>query len=155
MAWIFQMWIETEKNGDEIRDYFSSKEKLIINKKIFPIIASQSGNTGSMITIDGISGCGIQSKEDALLMSKIGFAFYKLLKNAPDFRYALTGVEVDGWREFDELVEFPNDFDDLKGFVMNKAMYKQINSTVKMIDFKNKYLWIPYEGETYKKRNSH
>ena len=154
MAWIFQMWIETENNGDEIRNYFSSKEKLIINEKIFSIIAHQSGNTGSMITTDGISESGIHSKEDAIVMSKIGLAFYKLLKNAPDFRYALTGIEVDGWREFDELVEFPNDFNNLKGFVMNKEMYKQINSTVKMIDFKNEYLWIPYEGETYIERNA-
>lgn len=143
------MCIETEKNEEEIRNYFSSKKKLIINKKVFPIIIYPCGNNEVMITVDGISRSGITSKEDASILTEIGFAFYKLLENAPDFRYALIGVEVDGWRSFDELVEFPNDFDGLKGFVINKAMYNQIHSTVKMKDFKNKYLWIPYEGETY------
>lgn len=105
-----------------------------------------------MITTDGISSTGIHSKEDAEIMTKIGFEFYELLKESPNFRYALTGVEVDGWRLFDELVEFPNDFDNLKGFVMHKEIYMQINSTVKMINFENDYLWIPYEGEIYIER---
>ncbi len=148
MAWIFQLWIESDENGEEIRNYFLSKNELITNRKKYKIEAYQSGETGSMVTVNGISLIGIQSKNDAEEMTEIGFKFYDFLKNAPNFRYALVGVEVDGWREVEELLENPNEII-MKGFVISEKFYQQIKCTVKMKIFKNDYLWLPYEGEEY------
>jgi len=142
------MWIETDRNGDEIRSYFSSKT-INANNRNYKINAYQSGETGSMITVDEISRYGIRSNEEALEMTQIGFEFYKHLRKAPNFRYALTGIEVDGWREINELYESPNDIELMKGFVINKKLYELIKCSVKMKTFRENYLWIPYEGEKY------
>ena len=73
--------------------------------------------------------------------------FYVLLKNAPEFRYALTGIEVDGWREMFELEQDPNDILLIKGFVIRKDVYELLGSPGKMPEFKTDYFWNPYEGE--------
>ena len=147
MALIFEMWIESKENGEEIRNYFSSKINVYANRKQYKIKAYKSGKTGSMITVDNISQTGIHSKNDAEEMTEIGFQFYEYLKNAPNFRYALVGVEVDGWREIEELIDAPNDIKTMKGFVINEKIYSQIKCTVKMEEFRKDYLWLPYKGE--------
>lgn len=152
MAVIFQIWIESEENGLKIRDYFSAKNKIVVNQKHYKIKTWSSGKTGSMITVDGISNIGIQSTSEAKEMTEIGFQFYALLKNAPDFRYALTGVEVDGWLEMEDLHKKPNSIETISGLVINKKIYEQIKCTSKMEAFKENYLWIPYTGETFTER---
>src|SRR5581483_6788453 len=55
------------------------------------------------VGVDGVSRSGIRHTQDAEQMTEIGFALYERLRTAPPFRYALVGVEVDGFRYFREL----------------------------------------------------
>ena len=146
MAWIYSMWIETEseEQGIAIKDYFN-KHTVIANGKEYTICAYEGG----MVTVDGISRIGITSKSDAEEMTSIGFEFYNLLKQAPRYRYALTGVEVDGWRDIDELKEDPNDILLISGFVIRKDIYEKLGSPGEMSEFNNEYLWTQYEGEKF------
>ena len=102
MAWIYQLWVESDQNGNAIRDHFLSYKAIELENKTYKINASQSGVNGSMISVDGISRSGINSVEDAKEMTKIGFNLYTMLKTAPLFRYAVAGVEVDGWIEMED-----------------------------------------------------
>lgn len=147
MAWIFSLWIEAEKDSEKksIKEYFNGR-KISANSKEYTISAYESG----MITVDGISRIGITSQNDADEMTSIGNRFYELLKDAPKFRYAMTGVEVDGFAFIDELTEDPEFYIKFKGFVINESLYRKINGKRKMKPFSNGYLWTPYEGETWK-----
>lgn len=146
MAWIFSMWIETEskEQGKAIKAHFNG-HSIIANKKEYTISADISG----MISVGGISQSGINSQADADEMSSIGFEFYKLLKDAPTFRYAVTGVEVDGWMEMEELQEYPEDILLIKGLVIRKDIFEKLGSPGEMVEFKPGYLWTPYEGEEW------
>ena len=152
MAWIYSMWIESgesEEQGNNIRDYFSSIKEIETTIGKYPIYAGKSGPTGSMITVDGISRIGINSEKDSIEMSLIGNELYKNLRQAPDFRYALTGVEVDGWIFMDELIKDPNDIAEAKGFVIRKDIYNSVGSPGEFVEFSHNYMWLPYEGETF------
>ena len=146
MAWIYSMWVETETEelGKAIKDYFNNRI-IKCNEKKYKISAYEGG----MVTVDGISRIGITSKSDADEMTLIGFEFYKVLKEAPEYRYALTGVEVDGWREMSELEENPNDILLISGFVIRKDIYEKLGSPGELSEFNSRYLWAPYEGEKW------
>ncbi len=144
------MWIETNKNSAEIRQYFLSQKEIKIQEKTYKIIVSPTDKNGTTITVEGISQAGIQTIADAEEMTQIGYKLYELLKNAPDFRYALTGIEVDNWRTFTELAQDPAIIKDIKGFVINKDIYTLIKCTAKMTSFRKNYFWIPYQRETCK-----
>lgn len=148
MAWIYSMWVETETKelGKAIKDYFNNRI-VKSNGREYRISAYEGG----MVTVDGISRIGITSKADADEMTLIGFEFYKLLKGAPEYRYALTGVEVDGWREMKELEEDPNDILLISGFVIRKDIYEKLGSPGELSEFNSRYLWTPYEGEKWNK----
>ncbi len=146
MAWVFSMWIETETKADReaVKEYFGGRIIATNNKK-YTVCAYDSG----VVTVDGISLSGITSQSDADEMTAIGFEFYELLKESPDFRYAITGVEVDGLVFLEELLEDPEFYLKFKGFVIQKELYERIAGKRKMKTFKKGYLWTPYEGETY------
>lgn len=152
MAWIFSMWIETgpdQSHTEAIRSYFKSKKEIVTDKKTYTLQLFPTNNISTMVTVEGISKSGIATKQDADEMTSIGFEFYKLLKHAPEFRYAITGVEVDGLFELHELQEEPDDILEFKGFVVRKDIYELIGSPGELESFRENYLWIPYEGEVY------
>ena len=146
MAWIFSLWIEAEKSSEKkaIKEYFDER-KIFVNDKEYTISAYESG----MITVDGISRIGITSKSDVDEMTSIGNRLYELLRNAPKFRYAMTGTEVDGFADIDELTDDPEFYLKFKGIVIDENLYKAINGRRKMKTFSEGYLWTPYEGETW------
>lgn len=146
MAVIYSMWIETENKskGKAIKDFFENK-KISVNGKNYVILAYEGG----MITVDGISRVGIRSKADAEEMTSIGFEFYNLLMDAPEYRYALAGLEVDGWRWMSDLEEEPNDLFIASGVVIRKDIYAKIGSPGEMFEFTSNYVWTPYTGEKW------
>ncbi len=143
MAWIYSLWVvaKNEEQVCSINEYFGSK-KIIANDKEYSI-KSYDG----MITVEGISRVGITSMSDANEMTNIGFEFYKLLKKVPSFQYALAGVEVDDCVSFEALREDPEYYSKVKGFVINKELYKLMGIENKMQTFSKGYVWTPYEGE--------
>lgn len=141
------MWVETESVDKEnaVLDYFSSFKFLDKNQK-YNILTHQGG----MVTVGGISESGITSKADAIEMTLIGQKFYDLLKNAPEFRFALVGVEVDGVRSYTELMEDPEFVARQKGLVIRKDIYETFEKPDQYVVFSENHLWIPYEGEKWK-----
>jgi len=150
MAWIFSMWIEakTEVDRNTICDFFNKIPALKTSEKSYNISAGEQAG-GIMVAVDGISQSGISSQADAKEMTEIGFEFYKLLKLSPKFRYAMVGIEVDEFRNWNELIAEPDDILLFKGLVIRKDIYQYLGSPGALVEFKENYLWIPYEGEIY------
>ncbi|MBK8499477.1 MAG: hypothetical protein IPL52_11850 [Flavobacteriales bacterium] len=140
------MWIETdgELQGRSIVKYFDGRI-IHVDGKEYTIRAYMGG----MVTVDGISHYGVTSQQDADEMTAIGFELYGLLRNAPAFRYAITGVEVDGSVTLSELYEDPEYWLGYKGFVIRKDIYQKTGSTRPMAQFGTDYVWTPYEGERW------
>jgi hypothetical protein len=149
MAWIFSLWVEAEKDFEKkaIKEYFN-KRKISTNDKEYAVSAYESG----MITVDRISEIGITSQSDADEMTSIGFEFYALLKNAPDFRYAMAGLEVDGFATIKELMDDAEFYLKFKGFVIKKDLYETINGKKNMEIFSENHYWNPYEGEIWNEK---
>ena len=142
------MWIENEDRikTDRVREYFNSFQYLDEKNK-YKILAFKNGT----VTVSNISQSGILSQDDADEMTWVGNKFYDLLKDAPDFRFALTGVEVGGWIEMNEILKNPIEIIPIKGFVISNDIYESIGKPGSLLPFKANYVWNPYEGEVYEK----
>jgi hypothetical protein len=67
--------------------------------------ADSAANWWCSVAPGGLSRVGIGSEADASAMTSAGEALYERLRSAPAvYRNALVGVEVDGFRSYDELV---------------------------------------------------
>jgi len=97
---------------------------------------------------NNISEIGIESPESAYLMTELGILFYQHLRFAPEFRYALVGVEVDEFRTYSELLE---DFSELSipGLVLAIEVGQEMELSSAYRSFSPGYVWLPYEGEIY------
>lgn len=159
MALDFSLWINTGESPDDTKKISTYlKEQKMIKTKLdqYPV-STQYHNNNYMVKVDGISNIGIRSTKDALEMSLIGFEFFKLLINAPRFRYALVGIGLEKWRDLHEFVKYPKNILLMKGFVVREDVFEQMEPTAngfkdpktrKEISlFRKDYLWIPYLGE--------
>lgn len=146
MAWIFSLWVEAETKPERnaIKAYFD-QQTIHYNAREYTVQADSEG----MVTVDGISRIGINSQNDADEMTAIGFQFYELLRNAPKFRYAMVGVEVDGFAFIDELREDPELYMKFKGLVIHKDLLEKLNTAHQLNPFSKDYFWNPYEGEVW------
>jgi len=149
MAIVFELWVDTGDSKEDainIRNYFN--EISIIKTKFgeHPIWTSQCGLTGSMITVDGITRIGEYTEEEGLELSLIGHEYYRLLKNAPEFRFALVGFDVDGYYEFEDFVEDPTNLTIMSGIVIRKDLYEKVGSPGNFYEFRPNYVWTPYHG---------
>lgn len=154
MGWIHSIWVNTSNEEEEhaILEHFKKTPNMVIDNHVYELRTSKGG----MIAAHGIgiNDRGIDDAKEALLLSKIGFKYYEILKTAPSFLYALVGVEVDGVLRLSELIEDPNWIIDLHGFVIKTSLYEQILTEelrqYKGVEvFREGYLWIPYQGELY------
>lgn len=73
-------------------------------------------------------------------MTANGSEFYKLLKDPPPFRYALTGVEVDEWMEMEELEAHTEDILLIIGLVIENDFYEKLGNRGELPEFKPGYL---------------
>lgn len=149
MAWIHSMWIA---NTDEaakraIMYHFNNCPDLIVDGSTYSITCGLNGMVAA--EGDGISDRGINTIEECQLLSLLGFHYFKWLKKAPFFDYALIGVEVDGALEMHELLEDPKWPVPFPGFVINEKLHQQIGSPGYFVPFKEGYLWNPYLGESF------
>jgi hypothetical protein len=91
----------------------------------------------------------VKGDENTRQIREIGKLIYGSLQNAPDFRYALLGVEVDVFRTFNELLEDtiitdqPSSFE---GLVLAESIWEMINRPAGFQIFKPGYVWIPYSS---------
>ena len=151
MAIVFEMWVETGDSKEDainIQNYF--KEIMIIKTELgeYPIEVYQCGINGSMITVDGIPTRGEYSKEIAQELSLIGHEYYRHLKDAPEFRFALVGYDVDGYYEIEDFIEYPTNLTLSPGIVIREDFYELAGSPGNFVEFRPKYVWNPYQGMT-------
>ena len=70
-------------------------------------------------------------------------ALYERLRTAPRYRYALVGVEVDGFRYFDELDDDVVNHD-YNGLVLAEEVWKHLGSPDVFVPFEPGYRWRPF-----------
>ena len=91
---------------------------------------------------------GIDSPESAYLMTELGILLYQSLQFAPNFRYALVGVEVDEFRTYSELIEESSNLS-IPGLVLAKSLERELGILPVFRSFGSGYVWQPYAGEVY------
>ena len=112
-------------------------------------IEDYEGNSWLCIYPSGLSKSGVCSESDAKQMSEVGNYLYELLKSAPDFRFAIVGVEVELFRLESEIKEI--DDVDYDGVVLSSKIWEMVGRPDNFILFREGYYWRPYKGETYDK----
>lgn len=90
----------------------------------------------------GLSTSGVCNDKDTRQMNEMANHLYSLLRTAPDFRYALVGIEVEEFRNYSEIKGL--DDLDLDGVVISEAIWKQIGKPSHFIPFRPGYFWIPF-----------
>ncbi|NJN57300.1 MAG: hypothetical protein HC879_07235 [Leptolyngbyaceae cyanobacterium SL_5_9] len=106
---------------------------------------------------DNVSSSGIVAPDIAYTMTELGILLYQRLQSAPDFRYALVGVEVDEFRTYTELsTEIPAT--SFPGLVLAESIWRSFEVSQRELleastvfrSFSPGYVWHPYEGEVYR-----
>ena len=155
MAWIFSLSAECgsdESKVNQFAKHFQGIEWTLSNSRpcqcrtdTFQDIEE---NWWCRVYPNNISEVGIDRPESAYVMTELGILLYQRLRLAPEFRYALVGVEVDEFRAYSELME---DLDNLSipGLVVAKVLYEGINKLPGFRPFSPDRVWQPYQGEVY------
>lgn len=92
---------------------------------------------------EGVSRTGIQSDDDQRVMDAIAIALYERLKTAPPFRYALVGIEIDGFRDYEELNDDVTELD-FSGLVLSDAVWRHLGAARMFVPFAPGYRWRPF-----------
>lgn len=147
MGLIFNLFVETggnEAGNEKLRAYFLSIGKLETPSGAYEMkIGSVENNIGITVYVTETGYRGFESSEMA---TQVGFGFYELLKAAPEFRYAMVGVEAGEWADGQNISD--HDFDGYlpsHGLVVNNEL--RIMTDKQLVPFKEGYSWIPYKGE--------
>ena len=160
MAWIFSLSAEcgaSSTTAEEFSRYFSQVSWVLSNgsqSQCSTIIYQDiEKNWWCRVSPSSISQIGINTAEDARLMTEVGILLYRCLRAAPPFRYALVGVGVDEFKTYSELIE---DFPSLAfpGLVLAQTVIQSVDITPAFVQFSPGYVWKPYKGEVYQPLNS-
>ena len=109
MAWIFSLSAECGHNkhdADAVAKHFDRYTAVLEDGSRYSCSSHVSEIEGAWWAVccpDGVSRKGVNSVDDERVMTAVGLALYDHLQTAPSHRYALVGVEVDGFREYDEI----------------------------------------------------
>lgn len=115
-------------------------------------------NWWCVVTCENLPLEPINNDEKNQHMTEIGFLFYNSLHHAPDFRYALIGIDVAEFRTYSQLLkeDFVKLIDDesviiperiFRGLVISEKTLAKIKGSEFFLPFKDKYFWRPYKGE--------
>ncbi|WP_009630593.1 hypothetical protein [Synechocystis sp. PCC 7509] len=155
MAWIFSLSAECgaeESSAHKFARHFEGISWLLSNNHhcqchtdIFQDIEK---NWWCRVSPSNLSEVGIDSPGSAYLMTELGILLYQSLRFAPQFRYALVGVEVDEFRTYSELIEELHSLS-IPGLVLAKSLKQELEIPPMFRAFSSNYVWQPYEGEIY------
>ncbi|MFB8788169.1 MAG: hypothetical protein U7123_04820 [Potamolinea sp.] len=135
------------KHFQDISWRLSSGLESHYSTRVFPDLED---NWCCMVCPRGISESGISTPEDAYQMTELGLFLYQRLRSSPRFRYALVGIEVDEVRTYSELITADGQADvPFDGIVLAEEIWHHIGRPVGFSNFKENYLWKPYQGEVY------
>lgn len=141
MAWIFALNAEcgpSEAHARELARHFDGWPSSVFR---------DAASWWCGVTPEGLSRSGITSAADATAMTAAGHRLYEQLRTAPPvYRYALAGVETDGFNTYDELTEDPMTY---PGLVVSDDIWATVGKPAAFGAFAPGYRWVPYNGERY------
>jgi hypothetical protein len=88
----------------------------------------------------GISG--VVDEAGQARMDGIAIVLYERLRTAPPFRYALIGVEVDGFSHFSELKD--GNIERYDGLVLSDAIWRYVGCPSTFVTFAAGTRWRPF-----------
>ncbi len=149
MAWIFSLSAEcgTDKRcAEAVAAHFDGYVATLDDGRQLPCPAGVSSIEGAWWAIccpEGVTRTGINSSDDERVLTSLSFQLYDHLHSSPPFRYAIAGVEVDGFRNYDEL---DNDIIDMDftGLVISEEIWLDHGSPSIFIPFATGYRWRPF-----------
>jgi len=156
MGWFFQMSIECgndERLARAVAAHFEGYSFMITEASSSTcatgIIVDADRNRWVIISPSGLSTSGISTKDDAHEMTLAGRHLYARLHSSPPFRYAIAGVESEGFRSFTELKQLESSlFSRLNGLVLSIGVWETLGQPAGFVEFRTDYLWRPYLGES-------
>lgn len=81
-------------------------------------------------------------------MTAMGHMLYDHLSSAPSvYRYALAGVEVEEFRDYDELLA-ETDLTRFPGLVVADSLWRTLGQPSGFETFAPAYRWLPYRGHS-------
>ncbi|RUT01291.1 hypothetical protein DSM106972_068420 [Dulcicalothrix desertica PCC 7102] len=156
MAWVFSLSAECGSEqalAQEFSQHFDGIYWTLSNgtqsQCQVSIFQDIEDNWWCRVCPSNISEVGVSTPETAYLMTELGLLLYKRLLSAPNFRYALVGVEVDEFRTYNELLEDLPNFA-FPGLVLALSIWQETGSPQTFHYFSSGYVWKTYEGEVYK-----
>jgi hypothetical protein len=149
MALIFSLSAECgpqKEAAEAVARHFNGLTVTLTDESRFPCGAGTFHDGKSWWAIvcpEGVTRRGIGNQQEERQLTEIGLALYARLRSAPAFRYALVGVEVDGFRYFSEL---DNDVVtlDFGGLVLSEAVWQHLGSPSIFVPFEPGYRWRPF-----------
>ena len=158
MAWIFSLSAECgseQTNAKRFSEYFesivlevASRDRIQCHVEIFQDLDE---NWWCRISPNGLSQVGMDTPEMAYLTTELGILLYQRLQTAPEFRYALAGVEVDEFKTYQELSQDASMLSALfPRLVLAETVWQSLSAPPGCRPFSSGYVWSPYEGEVYK-----
>ena len=149
MAWIFSLSAECGPNkhkAEAVAKHFDRYIAVLDDGSRYPCSSHVSGIGGAWWAVccpDDVSRTGVNSEDDERVMTAVGLALYDHLKTSPSHRYALVGVEVDGFRDYDEI---DNDVIELdfSGLVLSDELWRHLDAPGMFVPFASGYHWRPF-----------
>jgi hypothetical protein len=156
MAWIFSLSAECgtdQTTAERFSQHFNQVTWVLSNGDQIHCHASifqdMEENWWCRVSPSEISKIGIDTPETAHLTTELGILLYQQLRTAPQFRYALVGLEIDEFRTYSELLEDPSAVN-FPGLVLAQTLWQSLGASSSFRPFSPAYVWKPYEGEVYK-----
>ena len=150
MGLFFELFVESgniKKRREDLKAYFVSVAKIKTKFGTHSLqIYSVEKNIGITVGVAETGHTGIDTPEERKIATQVGHEFYKLLMDAPEFRYAMVGVEAGEWADGEDIMDknFDGYFRD-HGLVLNDKL--KFITKQQQVQFKDGYSWIPYKGE--------
>lgn len=158
MALCFSLFLHTNNDftkDKELTEYFKKVASITVFDEVYPLTVCEIGN-GIDILVQGLPHTGV-SRDTENLFSEVGHVLFTLLKNAPSFNFALIGIEVDPETTMTDIIDGIHSYVEfgISGIVFTTEIYEKIREkgfvdslSKKPVNFRDGYLWLPYEGET-------
>ncbi len=157
MAWLYSLSAELGADRDTANAFQKHFDGIALNLESgtapqASLSQDDEGNWWCMVLVRGLSERGVTSATDAYTMTETGLSLYERLRNSPIYRFALTGVEVDIFRQYTELIDdemiktTPQRF---PGLVLNLSVWDEMGKPPGFKPFTQGYVWVPYTGEVY------
>ena len=149
MAWVFSLSAECGPdiaNAKTFGQHFNGFTANVRDGLHYPCDVDEFHDEGAWwvrVVPQNVTRHGIESEQQRRELAEIGYALYERLRTAPAFRYALVGVEVDGFRSLRELDGEVISLD-FSGLVLSDEIWRGLGSPRVFTTFSDGYDWRPF-----------